>query len=304
MTTPLRVIKSLTVTDAILTGSSIAEADHAAYNAGTTYALGARVILTTGVHKIYESIQAGNVGKAPETEPNWWVEVSPTNRWKCLDLSSTTQTVIDAADYYEFTPAQAVNAVALINISGILTICVRMTDPSFGVVYDTGVQSLASVPSESSWYAWFFEPRTEQTQLVFSDLPSYPNAVLRIDVTSSGTAYIGALAFGTQRSIGMGVQQGVRLGLTDYSRKERNSWGDTVLVQRAFSKRVSLSMLIDNAELDNTFNLLTDLRATPCLWIGTNLYGALSVFGFYANFDIGITYARYSDCSIDLESLT
>jgi hypothetical protein len=63
-------------------------------------------------------------------------------------------------------------------------------------------------------------------------------------------------------------------------------------------------MLVDNAELDNTFNLLTELRATPCLWIGTNLYGALSVFGFYANFEISIAYARYSDCSIDLESLT
>jgi hypothetical protein len=171
-------------------------------------------------------------------------------------------------------------------------------------VYDTGVQDITAVPSESSWYAWFFEARTEQTQLVFSDLPSYPNAVLRIDVTSSGTAYIGALVFGTERSIGMGVKQGVRLGIQDYSRKERNTWGDTVLVQRAYAKRVTFSMLVDNAELDNTFNLLTELRATPCLWIGTNLYGALSVFGFYANFEIAISYARYSDCSIDLESLT
>jgi len=301
MTTPLRVIKSIAATDANLTATSVPEADHAAWAVGTTHTLGARVILA---HKIYESIQASNLGKNPATESAWWVEVSPTNRWKCLDLSSTTQTVIDAADYYEFTPAQAVNAVALINISGILTVRVRLTDPSFGVVYDTGVQDITAVPGEASWYAWFFEPRTEQTQLVFSDLPSYPNAVLRIDLTSSGTAYVGALVFGTQRSIGLGVQKGVRLGITDYSRKERNAWGDTVLVQRAYAKRVSFQMLIDNAELDNTFALLADLRATPCLWIGTDRYSSLSVFGFYASFDIGIAYARFSDCSIDLESLT
>lgn len=300
MSQPLRVIKSIAVTDGNLTATSVPEADHATWAIGTTYALAARVILA---HKIYESLQAGNVGKAPATEPNWWVEVSPTNRWKLFDLSSTTQTVVDAADYYEITPAQAVNAVALVNISGILTVRVRLTDPSFGVVYDQ-TADLTDVPTEASWYAWFFEPRTEQTVFVASDLPSYPNAVLRVDVTSSGAAYIGALVFGTQRSIGMGVQQGVRLGLTDYSRKERNTWGDTVLVQRAYAKRVSLQMLVDNAELDNTYNLLTDLRATPCLWIGTNLYGSLTVFGFYTNFDIGIAYARYSDCSIDLESLT
>lgn len=302
MSQPLRVIKSIAVTDTMLTATSVPEADHAAYNAGTTYALGARVILTS-THKIYESLQAANTGHDPATEATWWVEVSPTNRWKCLDLSNTTQTVVDAADYYEFTPAQAVNAVALVNISGILSVRVRLTDPSFGVVYDQ-TADLTAVPSESSWYAWFFEPRTEQTLFLAADLPSYPNATLRIDVTSSGTAYIGALVFGTQRSIGLGVQQGVRLGITDYSRKERNEWGDTVLVQRAYAKRVSFAMLISNDQLDNTFNLLADMRATPCLWIGTDLYGALTVFGFYGNFEIGISYARYSDCTLDLESLT
>lgn len=302
MSQPMRVIKSLTVTDAMLTASSVTEADHAAWNSGTTYTLGARVILVS-THKVYESLQATNTNHDPITEAAWWVEVGPTNRWKCLDLSSTTQTVVDSADYYEFTPAQAVNAVSLVNISGILSVRLRLTDPSFGVVYDQ-TASLTSVPSEASWYAWFFELRTEQTLVVASDLPSYPNAVLRIDVTSSGTAYIGACVFGTQRTIGMGVQQGVRLGITDYSRKERNEWGDTVLVQRAYAKRVSFQMLIENDQLDNTFNLLADMRATPCLWIGTNLYGSLTVFGFYASFDIGISYAMYSDCSLDLESLT
>jgi len=302
MSQALRVIKSITVTDAMLTATSVAEADHAAWSGATTYALADRVILTS-THKVYESLQAGNLNKSPLTEPLWWIEVGPTNRWKLFDLSSSTQTLVDAADYYEVTPGQAVNALALLNITGILSVRVRLTDPSFGVVYDQ-TADLTAVPSESSWYAWFFEPRTEQTQFVVSDLPSYPNATLRVDVTSSGAAYIGVFAFGTQRSIGTGVQKGVRLGIQDYSRKERNEWGDTVLVQRAFASRVSFQMLIENTELDNTFNLLADLRATPCLWIGSTTYGSLSVFGFYNNFDIGITYARHSECSIDIEGLT
>jgi hypothetical protein len=298
----LKVIKSTTVTDAILTATSVAEADHAAWSGATTYAAGDRVILTS-THKVYESLQAGNLNKAPATETLWWLEVSPTNRWKMLDLSSTTQTVIDASDYYEFTPGQAVNALSLINISGILSVRVRMTDPSFGVVYDQ-TADLTDVPSEASWYAWFFEPRTEQNQFVVSDLPSYPNAVLRIDLTSSGTAYVGACAFGNQRSIGMGVQHGVRLGITDYSRKERNAWGDTELVVRAFSKRMSIDTMIHNSELDNTYSLLTDLRATPCLWIISDTYNSLSLWGFFSDFEITIAYAYYSDVSISLESLT
>ena len=303
MSTPLYVIKSVTVTDAKLTATSVPEADYAAYNAGTTYAAADRVIDTTaGVHKIYESLQSANTGKAL-TDALWWSEVSATNRWKLFDLSNTTQTVVDAADYYEITPGVAINAVALLNISGILTVRVRLTDPSFGVVYDQ-TADLADVPSEASWYAWFFDERTEQTKFLVTDLPSYPNAVLRVDVTSSGTAYIGGLVFGTRRSIGMGIASGVRLGIQDYSRKERNEWGDTVLVQRAYASRCSFNVLVLNTELDNTFSLLADLRATPALWIGSESYGSLTVFGFTTNFEIGISYPQYSECSIDIESLT
>ena len=301
MSTPLKFVKSIVVTDALLTATSVAEADHPTYSAATTYALAARVILN---HVIYESLQAGNLAKAPATEPDWWSAVSPTNRWKLFDFSSSTQTLVDTSDYYEFTPGQAVNAVALINTSGLLTVRVRLTDPSFGVVYDTGLLDVAPKPPSATWYSWFFEPRTEQTQLVLSELPSYPNAVLRIDVTTTTTGLIGGLVFGSQRSLGMGVQQGARLGITDYSRKERNDWGDTVLVQRAFSKRASFQLLVSNADLDATFAMLADMRATPCLWMGSSNLGSLVVFGFYSNFDIGIAYANYSECSIDIEGLT
>ena len=296
----LKVIKAVTVTDAILTATSVPEADHSTWLVGSTYALAARVILN---HKIYESVQAGNIGKAPATEPLWWVEVSATNRWKLFDLSSTTQTLIGAADFYTLTPGQAVNAVSLVNISGVLTVRIRLTDPSFGVLYDKTAY-LTDSPSESSWYAWFFERRTQQTLFTASDLPSYPNAVLRIDMTSSGAAFVGALVFGTQRTIGIGVQSGVRLGLQDYSRKERNDYGDTVLIQRAYAKRATVNMLLTNAELDNTYSLLVELRAIPCLWIISDNFSSLSLFGFFSNFDISIAYAQYSDVSIDIESLT
>lgn len=302
MSQPMRVIRNITMTDAMLTATSVPENDHAAWSSGTTYALGNRVILTS-THKVYESLQASNLNKNPVTEPLWWVEVSPTNRWKMFDLSSTTQTQLDTSDYYEITPGQAINSVALLNISGVETVRVRLTDPSFGVVYDQ-TADLTRLPPESSWYSWFFDERTEQTQFVAEDLPSYPNAVLRVDVTSLTTALVGVCLFGSVRTIGMGVQQGVRLGIQDYSRKERNEWGDTVLVQRAFAKRASYQMLIENRELDNTFRLLSELRATPCLWIGSDRYGAIAIFGFYNNFEINIAYATFSDCTLDIEGLT
>ena len=302
MSQPLRVIRNIALTDAMLAGTSVPENDHAAWSSGTTYAAGDRVILTS-THRIYQSLQASNTNNAPASSPLWWVEVSPTNRWKMFDLSTSTQTQIDTSDYYEIAPGQAINSVALLNISGVLTVRVRLTDPSFGVVYDQ-TADLTVLPPESSWYSWFFDERRRETLFLANDLPSYPNATLRIDLTSAATALIGVCLFGSSRSIGTGVQQGVRLGLQDYSRKERNEWGDTVLVQRAYAARASLQPLVLNQELDNTFRLLTELRATPCLWIGSDAYGSLAIFGFYNNFEISIAYADFSDCTIDIEGLT
>ncbi|WP_412479919.1 hypothetical protein [Azonexus sp. IMCC34839] len=302
MSEPLRVIKSIQVTDQTLRATNVLEDDSAAWSDTTTYGAGNRVHLTSS-HKIYQSIQADNLGKNPESEPMWWVEVSPTNRWKLFDLSSTTQTRIGTYSFYELAPGIAVNAVALINIEGVTAVYIRLTDPDFGVVYDKSYD-LGAVPSESSWYAWFFEPRSTQKQFVVRDLPSYPNATLRVEFQSGGEAYIGALVFGDMKSIGIGTRQGVRLGIQDFSRKERNEWGDTLLVQRAFARRASFNVLIDNKSLDNVFNALAAFRSTPCVWVGSDRYGSMTIFGFFNNFEINIAYARYSDVSIDIEGLT
>ena len=302
MTTPqaLTVITSLGLTDATLTATDVPETDYAAWSSGTTYASAARIIYQ---HKIFESLQAANLNKTPGVEVLWWVEVSATNRWKCFDLSNSTKTAQATSLYYEITPGVAVNGVAALGLVNATSIRIRLTDPAFGVVYDETI-SLSTIPEESSWYAWFFGTRSETAQTFVSDLPSYPNATLRVDLYGGASLAISVLLFGQQKTVGIGVSKGAKIGIQDYSRKETNAFGDTVLVQRAYAKRASFQMLIANADLDNTQQTLADLRATPCLWIGSSKYAATQVFGFYSNFDIGITYADYSECSIEIEGLT
>lgn len=299
MSKSLKVIKSQTVTDATLKATDVPEADYPAWAADTTYALEARVIRD---HKIWESTEAGNIGNVPG-ESLKWLEVGYTNRWKLFDLSSTSQTLIGTTAYYEIQPGKAVNCAALINFEGLESVRIRLTDPVFGVVYDK-TTSVASVPTESSWYSWFFEERVARTTLVALDLPSYPTAALRVDFTSGGAGKIGVLMFGNQKTLGFGVKAGARLGIQSFSRKERNDFGDTLLVKRANAKRNSLDLMIDNEDLDRVYSTLADLDGTPCLFIASEKFQSLVVFGFYNNFEINIPYANYSDCSIDVEGLT
>jgi hypothetical protein len=300
----LKVIPPLSITDSNLTSSNVAEADHAAYVAGTTYAIGNRVIVTTpNVHKIYESLQAGNIGHDPLTSPTWWIEVGPTNRWKMFDTSNTTQTTNSNSIVVTITPGRVVNSVALLGLEG-TSVTIKVTDPIDGIVYNK-TTSLNDNGVINNWYNYFFNPIVRRTDHVATDLPAYGTAVIEITITHTGsTAKCGTCVVGTTQEIGEGINLGASVGIQDYSRKEKNEFGDYVLVQRSWSKRAKFSMAVLNSQIDSLQAGLAKLRTTPCVWIGDPNYASTIIFGYYKDFDIIISNHIVSDCNIDIEGLT
>lgn len=68
-----KLVRPITVTDAKLISSSVPEATVTEYAAGTTYAAGDMRGVTAGTAQdVYQSLQAGNVGRAPASSPTWW----------------------------------------------------------------------------------------------------------------------------------------------------------------------------------------------------------------------------------------
>lgn len=302
----ISIIEPVTIESSMVTYSNIAENDYSAWNSGTTYASGDRVILTS-THKIYESLQGSNLNKNPVTETTWWIEVSPTNKWKALDTSSLTQTTAAGISppviSYDFELSQAVNCVAILNITGGNTLTITMDDPTYGVVYNEEI-SLARTQLSSDWWAWFFGTRREKNQHIALDLPTYPNATISITIDGTTALAVGIIMFGQQQNFSLGMQYGARLGIQDYSRKETNEFGDTVFVQRAYAKRATYDVFLENEELDAFQKYLTAIRAIPCLWVGSNEFEATTIYGFYKNFDILLNYPDHSECSLDIEGLT
>lgn len=298
----LTIVQPVSVTDAMLISTNVPENDYAAWASGTTYALAARVILTS-THKVYESLQAGNTNHDPVTSPTWWVEVSPTNRWKCFDTSNSTQTARATSITYTLRPGAAVNSVAVLNVSNATSLRVRLVDPVYGTVFDE-TTDFTALPLKPEWWAWFFGQKRAATQHVALDLPSYPNADLIIEFAGNSGLAVGVIMFGQQQRYGLGISYGARVGIQDYSRKETNEFGDTTLVVRAFAKRANFNLMIESAEVDALQDYLATVRAVPCLWVGTTDYDSTVVFGFYKNFDILIAYPEHADCDLELEGLT
>ncbi|WCM86644.1 carbohydrate-binding protein [Acidovorax sp. NCPPB 3576] len=298
----LNVVRPLIVTAAMLVSTNVAEADYPAWSSGTTYAAGARVI-HVGAHKVFQSTQDGNVGKDPTTTAGFWVEVGATNRWKVFDRSVSSQTAQASTIQYRLRPGQAITSLSALNLIGATSMRVRVIDPTYGTVYDKTVD-LSRVPVSVGWWEWFFGERRAATQAVLMDIPSFPGADVLIDFTGSALLAVGVLLLGQLRTFGLGVKSGARVGIQDYSRKERTEFGDVVVVERAFAKRASFSLLLTAAEVDAFNAFLAEVRAKPCLWIGSGRYESTTVYGFYKSFDIVISYYDYADSELELEGLT
>ena len=298
----LKVIPPLSITDSNLTSSNVAETDYAAWSGATTYSIGQRVILTS-THKIYESLQNSNLNKSPTTEPTWWIEVGPTNRWKMFDTSNSTQTENSNSIVVEITPGSVVNSVSLLGLDA-ASVRIRMIDPVDGVVYDN-TTNLSNNGNINNWYAYFFTPISRKTTLVATDLPAYGSAKIEITISKTGgTAKCGVCVIGAIQYIGEGINLGASVGIQDYSRKEKDDWGNYVLIQRSYSKRANFSMAVLNTQIDALQDLLASLRTTPCIWIGDNDYACTVIYGYYKDFDVVINYHTVSDCNIQLEGLT
>lgn len=296
----MKVLAPLTVTAAMLTSSTLAETEYAAWSSATTYALADRRIYS---HRIYESLQATNLNHQPDTSPTWWVDVGPTNRWAMFDGAVSTASADTTDIEVTLTPGAVLNAVACIAAVG-QEVTVVMMDGATEVYSQT--QSLDSTPI-SDWEDYFFADQVLAGELVFEGLPRYLSATVTVTVAAAaGAASIGVLVLGTLHDIGS-TESNASAGITDYSRKETDDFGTTALTVRSYAKRASVRVLLDTAELRRVQALLAALRATPCVWIGatdTALFSPLVLFGWYRSFGIDIPGPVLSHCSLDIEGLT
>lgn len=299
----LQVIPPVTITESVLTSSSVTENDYGIWSSGTTYALGDRVIMTTGVHKVFESLQASNTNHSPTTSPTWWIEVSPTNRWKMFDTSNTTRTENSNSIVVTLTPGRVVNSVALLELDA-TSVRIKMTDPLEGIVYDE-TYSLNSSGTIANWWNYFFDAIERKTSVVVTDLPSYGTAAIEITISYTGnTAKCGVCMIGLSKPVGEGINLGASVGILDYTIKTRDDFGNFIVVPRSYSKRTKFSMAVRNTQIDALQRLLVSLRSTPCIWIGDPDYETTIVYGYYKDFDIAINYHTVSDCTLEIEGLT
>lgn len=292
----------MTITHAAVVNSNVPENDHPEWSAVTNYAKGFKVI-SAATHKRYESLVDGNLNKNPATaEPGQWLELGATNRWKLFDVSVGSQTVNAGSIDMTLQGVGRVNSLALLNISA-ASVRVVMTDPTDGVVYDRTF-SLIAKSGVRNLYAYYFEPNRRKRDFVLFGLPPYYGATVRVILMApTGQVSCGVFVLGQSKQIG-GTRWGLGLGITDYSKKEKNQFGEYIVVERAWAKRARFPLRLSTGDVDDTMETLAQYRAKPIVYVGAEQLGSSVIYGFYKDLDIVVPYPTFSDCSLEIEGLT
>lgn len=304
---------ALSADDAVMTASNVPETDHPAYASGTTYAEGAKVIVLDGaIRRIYESAAGSNVGNYPPDSPTHWIDLGYVNRWRMFDGGTFTQTRQDESITCTLEVAGFCNSLAFFNIDA-AEVTIKVYSSSV-LIYERSVDLSIDV-SESNWWNYFYgQSDFSDATRDFVDLsmPGGLGHVIELVFNRPGaSAGVGLVIVGRQQELGQ-TMFGSRVGITDYSRKEVDDFGNFTVVQRKFAKRAEMDVLAKTSDAARIQRAMIAVRAEPTVFIGaaaadvmaeTPMFEETIVYGYYRDFDLLLETAGISTYTLEIEGL-
>lgn len=278
----MKAIVPQIMTDARLLSSAVPETDYPLWQAGTTYADGARVI-NVATHRIYESIVNGNIGHDPAIDAERWIDAGSTNRWAMFDPAAGPGTVFNAAGDYKIALDDTATAIGLIDLQSNV---VRVVIAANGVTL-------------------FDRTRAQpQSAEAFFGLPMAANrtATITLSPTAGGAGRVGKLVAGAVIDVGT-TEDGPTLALTDFSRRETDAFGVTTVTERGWAKRLTTRCLVASSAVDELQRRLGAIRAIPAVWFGEDSFASLSTYGLFKEFNVEIPVGANSYCSLTIDGM-
>ncbi|WP_341523004.1 hypothetical protein AABC73_07060 [Pseudomonas sp. G.S.17] len=310
------VIDQVDITPAMLvTNVPLTEPGAVDWVAGS-YALGVKTIRN---RHVWESLAAANtaIPGAETTTPLKWLDLGAINAMRMFDkgaavlkgeagaqqrvykigTTTTNPTKID----FTITPGQVVSAIALFGLTGYRA-TVTITDPIDGVVRSTTI-SLVDASANGMW-EWLFKPIRRKTTFAILDLPAYGTASIRvvIDADVGGVASCSMASMGPLTNVGETIF-GTTTGITDYSTREIDDFGNESMIERGFRDRVQFDVRIVTDDVSYQKSFLSRLRAKGAVFIGDPARQETIIFGRYRDLQIIISNPAVSECALDVGSL-
>lgn len=299
------LIKPVTITDSNLT-SSIPEPDATAGEvewAAGTYNLGDRVIKSS-THLEYEVVADQSTTDDPEVgvlaDPQTWVVVGPTNRFKMFDEANNTSSVSTDLTV-EIVPGDLVNSVACFNVN-CEDITINAYDQGGALVYTKNIE-MRSRPLVNGWYNYFYSGIDTINKFVTLDVPPTTNG--KVEIIFTGTdASVGTCIAGKQLVIG-DAQYGTSAELLDFSNPIEDKFGNITYTDGFTAKLVNFDILANTKDIDPIFVEFQTLGKTNAVFVGNpeEIGDSTLVYGYVRDFNPVYSSPSKSQISLTVRGL-
>lgn len=277
--------------------TNVPEDDYPVWDPGTAYSVDEWVVWNRRVYKAMTE----STGKQPDENPTDWNDGGYTNRWRLFDQMISSKTTNPDSIDMSVSVGKKINSLAFFDVeaSGVR---VRSIDPHQGIIFEKEVAPV-SVEGIDNWWAWFFAPIELIKDFIISDIPASSFGTVQVTLTRSGEPVsIGELVVGTEFEIGCALY-GSEFGITDYSLKQQDDFGNWTIVERGFSKRAEYDISVKTRDTGAIQRKLAQYRAKPVVWIGSPDLEMSVIYGYYKDFSIVISGPTVSDGTISVEGL-
>jgi hypothetical protein len=328
----LQVLQPVTITDAVLLSSSVAEDDAIEWSSAGGYPAGTRVV-RRGTHRVYESIIASNIGNDPASTVGAWLDVGPTNRWAMFDQAIGSTTTDDNAITVALRPGLAVSGLAILDTnaarvrvqaagydrtvaitggatSALFLDLVAAAGASLTVtVTAVGNSAQRVVQDDAAAFDDAGTLRDTVAGTASAEAPNWDDSGTVRDTTTwqdtragDGTVSVGTLMVGTLRPLGR-TGSSPTSGIIDYSKRETDDFGLIAMVPRAWATIRSAKALIRTDAVDQVIGRVAAVRAVPSLWLADRATESLTVYGFFKDFSVEVGQS-VSTLSLSIEGFS
>ena len=294
----MNVLVPMTIVEADLLATSVPINTEAAWDSATLYDPEdvARVGST-----LYEALVA-NDGVDPETDDGTtWLKLGPTNVVRPFDGRIGTQCTLEDDISYTIKPNKVIDGVAFFGVQA-AAVQVIVRDAENAVVYDREVQ-IVDRTKATNFFSWHFDPIEFSTEAIILGVPGYPSNTVEVIVKGEGERRVGQIVLGRNENLGTTIV-GTVVGFEDFSRKERDQFGNVSIVERAFARTVDFQFAFSTDTASRVMRIVTDLRITPAVWFDGDEDSKLAttIFGFPVSFSPPLT-TNVSYATLEIEGL-
>lgn len=301
----MKVIRPAKITPGSILSSSVSANTEPDWAIGTTYTRGARVLYADRRHgpSVYQSAADDNKGNQPDVSPDDWVRVGPTNRWAMFDGSASTLSESEGGFACSFRVSEMFNSLAFFEVYGAkFTVTVRLDEAS--EPFFTHKQNLIDNSMVVDAYSYCFGPFDYIRDGVITGIPPYFNAIVTLSIEGEGRTGVGEMIVGTMAELGC-TEYGASHGLRDYSRIKEDEFGNRYMEQGNWAKTNNLQIFVDKGKHRYVSRILTELRAIPTVFIGSEnpQHEPLIVFGSIKDWRGIIPYPNKTLINIEIQGL-